>query len=206
MKKQNKYLVILVLVSASYLLFTHCGKNINCCVIKLPPVTFTSERTSLENQILGTYQEIKEDVWLVSSSQTVEGLKITSTTNTNIAQQQNINIKYQVIKAIETIEYDQEIVKEYKKKGYIGEDNKGLLSYRPNREIDNAPKKKEKIYEIINENNDARMTLMLEVIDKNEDLTLDDMDEVRKTFAKKYQTQTRPGEWFQDKEGEWRKK
>ncbi len=198
---KNIFLIFLLLSSKMFL--TNCGKQINCCVIKLPPVTFTSERTSLESQILGTYQEIREDVWLVSSSQTVEGLKISSTTNTNMLKS---DIDYKIIKALETIEYNKNLIKQYKNKGFIGENNEGLLSYISSQIIEYNPKEKEKLFETINEVNNSRLVLMLEVINKNENLTLDDLNKVKKTFASLNIKNARKGEWIQDDEGNWQRK
>ena len=183
MKIQYGILSIIIIYIFSILLFTNCGKSISCCIIEMPPVSFTPERTSLENQILGTYQEIREDVWLVSSSQTVEGLSITSTTNTNLKQ--DFDVDYKVI---------------------IGENNKGMISYRENDFMEKDPMEKQKLYEIMDEINNARQVLMLEVINKNENLTLDDLDKVKKTFANMYRKEAKKGEWVQDDEGDWSKK
>ncbi len=204
MKSIYKTMFILLLMSINLILTTSCGKRISCCLIKLPPVTFTSERTSLENQILGTYQEIKEDAWIISSSQSVEGLRISATTNTNM--QQDINNKYYIIKAVETIEYNKEISLKYKKKGYIGENNKGMLSYIKNNYIENNPKEKEKLFLLIEEINDSRRVLMIEVINKDEELIFDDMDKVQKTFADMHQNQMDKGGWIQNNEDEWKRK
>ena len=204
MRSNIHILVIMTVLLSSLIFLTGCGRGPGCCVIKLPPVTFPSERTSLENQILGTYQEIKEDVWLVSSSQTVEGLKISRTAKTNNGKQQGID--YKVIKALETIEYNKEPVKLYKENGTVGENNEGLLSYIKNTYIENDPKEKEKVTEVVNEVNDARLVLMLEVINKNEELTIDDIEKVKKTFAGINSKNARPGEWVQNENGDWNKK
>ncbi len=204
MNKKFIYLIIFISYSIILLLLTSCGKSINCCIIKLPPLTFTSERTSLEKQILGTYKEIRDDVWIVSSAQTVEGLKISSTTNTNRAQE--LNIDFKVIKALETIEYDKEKVISYKTNLLIGENNEGFLSYRENSIIEKNPEMKKKLLEILSEVNDARLVLMLEVINRNPNFTLDDLPSVKQTFRELNQQETRPGEWIQLKNNEWIKK
>ncbi|MDD5066987.1 MAG: DUF1318 domain-containing protein [bacterium] len=185
-------------------LFSGCGKGINCCVIKTPAITFTSERTSLESQILGTYKEIRQDVWIVSSSQTVEGLKITPSTNTNINRE--ISIDFKVVKAMETIEYNDDSVKQYKTRSLVGENNNGFLSYRPDPSIENSPELKKKLTGILSEVNESRLILMLEVINRNEELTTDDLDKVKKTFAEMNQKNALKGEWVQLEDDEWIKK
>jgi len=172
-------------------------------MISIPPITITSERTSLENQILGTYKQIREDVWLVSSAQTVEGLKMMYSTNTNNLQSQ---FSRKVLDAINTQEYNKEEIKKLKKMGIIGENNKGFISYIANPEIEKNEKEKKRILQIISEENDARLILMLEVINRNEDLTVDDLDNVMKSFAKMYRDELEEGEYYQLPTGEWIRK
>ena len=42
------------------------------CAVKAPEVRITGEKTALEKQILGTYAQIKEDVWMVASVRSSE--------------------------------------------------------------------------------------------------------------------------------------
>ncbi|MBN1899163.1 MAG: DUF1318 domain-containing protein [Spirochaetes bacterium] len=172
-------------------------------MIQIPPITFTSERTSLENQIIGTYKQIREDVWIVSSAQTIEGLKVSSSTNTNIRQMQ---FQSKVLDAMNTQEYNREEILQYKKKGYIGENNKGFLSYLEHSSIEKNDKEKKRLLQIIAEENDARLILMLEVINKNENLSMDDLDDVQKTFAGMNREGLKKGESYQTEDGDWIKK
>ena len=204
MKIKYCNITIILFLFSVLLLCNNCGKQISCCIIEVPPLAFTPERTSLENQILGTYQEIREDVWLVSSSQTVEGLNISSSTNTNLKQE--LSIDYKIIKALETLEYNKTEIKKFKSKGYLGEKNMGLLGYIENSYMESNPIEKQKMYEIMDEVNDSRQVLMLEIINKNENLTLDDLDKVKKTLGDKYKKESKKDEWIQNEEGEWEKK
>lgn len=189
------------------LTLTHCGRGINCCVIKMPPITFTSERTSLENQILGTYREIREDVWIISSAQTVEGLKVSSLSNTNAhAQASRASVDFRVIRALETVQYNEERIRGFLAKNLAGENNQGFLSYREESSVENNPEEKKKLLETLGEVNDARLVLMLEVINRNKKLTVDDLDKVKKTFAEMNQKSALQGEWIQLESDEWIKK
>ncbi len=202
MRDLGKFYILFTLISFTCLL-QNCVRIKSCCMISIPPITITSERTSLENQILGTYKQIREDVWLVSSAQTVEGLKMMYSTNTNNLQSQ---FSRKVLDAINTQEYNKEEIKKLKKMGIIGENNKGFISYIANPEIEKNEKEKKRILQIISEENDARLILMLEVINRNEDLTVDDLDNVMKSFAKMYRDELEEGEYYQLPTGEWIRK
>lgn len=198
----NSGLAALLLLSG--LTLTRCGRGVNCCVIKMPPITFTSERTSLENQILGTYREIREDVWIVSSAQTVEGLKVSASSNTNRSRE--ISVDFRVLKALETVQYNEERIREFLAKGLAGENNQGFLTYREESSVENNPEAKQRLMETLGEVNDARLVLMLEVINRNKKLTVDDLESVKKTFAEMNQKNALKGEWIQLESDEWIKK
>ncbi len=197
--KKNIYFLFFLL---PILIFYRCGKSRSCCVINLPPVTITSERTSLENQILGSYKEIRRDVWIVSSAKTVEGVSITSTSNTNILNK-DLLINKKVIDAVQTLEFDKELVNKYKKYGYIGENNRGFLSYIINDKVENDFVLKEEILNLVKEVNQARLILMLEIINKNDNLTINDLEKVEESTAKLNRESAKKGEWIQLDSGEW---
>ncbi len=197
--KKNIYFLFFLL---PILIFYGCGKSRSCCVINLPPVTITSERTSLENQILGSYKEIRRDVWIVSSAKTVEGVSITSTSNTNILNK-DLLINKKVIDAVQTLEFDKELVNKYKKYGYIGENNRGFLSYIINDKVENDFVLKEEILNLVKEVNQARLILMLEIINKNDNLTINDLEKVEESTAKLNRESAKKGEWIQLDSGEW---
>jgi len=104
--KTKNFKIISVIFTTFLLIllnFFYSSCTQQCCFIQAPPVNITSERTSLEKQILDTYQEIREDVWIISSAQTIEGMEIKTSTNTNnVLNKQSINTK--VLKALQTIE------------------------------------------------------------------------------------------------------
>jgi len=202
MRESNNILMYIILIFSISILLS-CGKSKSCCVISIPPITFASERTSLENQIIGTYRAIREDVWVVSSAQTIEGLKVSVSTNTNNLQAQ---FNRKVIDAINTQEYNREEIKNLKKIGIIGENNQGFLEYIENSKIEKNEKEKQRILQLISEENDARLILMLEVINRNEKLSVDDLDDVKRTFAKMYLKELERGEYYQLPTGEWVRK
>ena len=41
------------------------------CSVRAPELNVTGEKTALENQVLGTYQQIESDSWLIASSRAV---------------------------------------------------------------------------------------------------------------------------------------
>jgi len=98
------------------------------CTIKPPPVNITSDRTALENQLLGTRSKLTEDpfstaaVWsagMAPETAMFPGVD-TSTTYDRAAKRELIIAQIRR----QTIQGD---VYELKRKGYLGEKNDGLL-------------------------------------------------------------------------------
>ena len=60
----NKKSIFVVVFTAG--LYMHCS-------VKVPELNVTGEKTALENQVLGTYQQIESDSWVIASTRSVEG-------------------------------------------------------------------------------------------------------------------------------------
>ena len=59
----------LILAPAVFLI-TGCASSSSCISIVPPPVNLTGEKTSVERQIVGDYEEIEKDAWAISSVKT----------------------------------------------------------------------------------------------------------------------------------------
>ncbi len=90
------------------------------CAVHTPEVTFTSERTALEKQILGSYRMIEEDTWELSS---VRG-----------AGRDSRSISADRLEAIEAVAgrlFNADDIEDFKRDEVIGENASGSLSLRP---------------------------------------------------------------------------
>jgi hypothetical protein len=165
------------------------------CSIRTPKVQITGEKTALENQILGTYNEIEEDVWMVASLRAADPNK-----EVEISEG-----KKRVLEAMQNRDFNRDDIAEFKRDGAIGEDNRGLLTLRPSDKLEDEDYK-QLVEEILEEDNEDRMVIMRRVIEVNEEFTEDDLPAVREVFAKLNREKAKDGEWIQLPDEGWVRK
>jgi len=166
------------------------------CSIKAPEVTVTGEKTTLEKQVEGTYQEIENDADMVASTRAVEGKR---------KPVMSIE-KRLVLKAIQNRKFNQDDVEQFKRLGILGENNKGLLEIRNKRKLEQNPELKKRVLAIMNEENHDRKIIMNRIIQVNENLKNASPEEVQSVFAKMNRENSKPGTWIQLSGGKWVKK
>lgn len=166
------------------------------CSVHTPEVKITGEKTALENQILGTYNQVKEDVWMIASVR-----------STNPDSQITVSEdKRAVLTAIQNREFNKDDIDEFKRSGVVGENLRGLLEIRPNEQFENDPQYRKLVEEIVSEENQDRATIMHRIIDINPSLQQADQAKVENVFAKLNRESASPGEWIQLPDGQWFKK
>ena len=170
------------------------------CTINPPKVEMTGEKTSLENQILGTYREIESDVWMIASVRSTGAIGL-KPENRFISDE-----KRKVIEAIQNRRFNKDDIDEYKALGVIGENNRGYLTFLDNTDIKLTEDYKKILYEIMNEENRDRKIIMERVISVDPKLSLEDMPEIEKVFANQNRQQAKKGEWIQLVDGKWIRK
>ncbi|NOY79054.1 MAG: YdbL family protein [Calditrichaeota bacterium] len=166
------------------------------CSIKAPEVTITGEKTTLEKQVEGTYQEIENDADMVASTRALEGKR---------KPVMSIE-KRLVLKAIQNRKFNQDDVEEFKRMGIFGENNQGLLEIRNPDKLEKNPELKKRALMILNEENHDRKIIMNRIIQVNENLKNASPEEVQAVFAKMNRENSRPGTWIQLPNGKWVKK
>jgi len=166
------------------------------CSIHTPEMKFTGEKTALENQILGTYNQVKEDVWMVASVRAANpDSQITLSDE-----------KRAVLTAIQNREFNKDDIDEFKRDGAVGENAKGWLQIRPQPRLEKDAEYKKLVERIVAEDNRDRQIIMRRIIDINPSVQTTDSTEVEKVFAKLNRDSAKPGEWIQMPEGEWVRK
>ena len=96
------------------------GLSIVACTIHPPDIKITDEKTALENQVLGTYNEIEEDVWMIASVRSSEpGEQV------ELSKEKKV-----VLKAYQNREFNKDDIDEFKNDGCVGETRQGLLVLR----------------------------------------------------------------------------
>ncbi len=166
------------------------------CSVHAPEMKFTGEKTALENQILGAYKQVQEDVWMVASVRAAN-----PDSQITISDE-----KRAVLTAMQNQEFNKDDVAEFKRDGAVGENVKGLLEIRPLARLDSDAEYRKLVEEIVAEENRDRQIIMQRIIDLNPSLQTTGVAEVENFFAKLNRDSAKPGEWIQSPEGEWARK
>jgi uncharacterized protein YdbL (DUF1318 family) len=176
------------------------------CTLAKVDVNVVSERTSLENQVLGTYNSLSEDMLLVAS---VRGVSPTGKID---APPRHTPEQVDATRAMETIAFHADDVESFKRFGWIGENQDGLLTPFT-RETPNVTSQELKSFaanysesefqQVIKEVNQARDVLMMRVVQTNENFTVKDLPAIRKVFARINRQNSVPGAKVQDADGRW---
>jgi len=172
------------------------------CVSKLVSVdvTVVDERTALENQVLGSYEEINRDTLLLASVRSVDK-------SGNLKEIPPIpHKKREAIRAIQRRQFNRDDIENFKKLGCAGENNAGLLTFFPVKKTREDPGFEQFSQEIIKQENEDRMVIMKRIVATNENFTGNDLPRVQKIFASLNRTAARSGDLVQTETGEWIKK
>lgn len=175
------------------------------CTLAKVDVNVVSERTSLENQVLGTYNTINDDLLLVAS---VRGI---SPSGKIAPAPQRTPEQEEAVRALETVSFHGDDVEVFKRLGWVGEDRDGLL-HPFERSLPKAESSdqsfaesysQDEFLQVLTEVNSARDVLMLRVISTNENFTKTDLPEIRRVFARINQQNSAPGSKVQGDDGSW---
>ncbi len=166
------YLLAVVLTNAS------CAINFE----------ITSQRTALENQMLGTYQDTDRELYVISS---VRSLDKQAQGEVSVADKAKLARQNQI--------FNQDDIDELKNLQIIGETDDGDLKLLPGN-IGLAAKATADQNSLANlmvtEENHDREIIWQHTIASNENLKPTDLDKVRRTYAAQMLKNAKPGQWF----------
>jgi uncharacterized protein YdbL (DUF1318 family) len=168
------------------------------CGGPLVGVTVVDERTALENQVLGTYEELNQEVLLVASVRYIDPkgkLKPTQEVPPG---------KMKVIRAIQRSSFNKDDIDRLKEQAILGENNQGGLALLDEAKV--APKEQAFVNNLVQEENTDRDIIMRRVIETNEQLSEKDLPRVQKMFAALNRDKARVGDMIQLEDGKWVKK
>ena len=176
------------------------------CTLAKVDVNVVSERTSLENQVLGTYNSLSEDMLLVAS---VRGVSPTGTID---APPRHTPEQVDATRAMETIAFHADDIETFKRFGWVGENQDGLITPFPRvtpkvttEELKSfaANYSEDEFQQVVKEVNQSREVLMMRVVQTNENFTVKDLPAIRKVFARINRQNSVPGSKVQDADGKW---
>ncbi|MDD5105786.1 MAG: DUF1318 domain-containing protein [Desulfuromonadaceae bacterium] len=176
------------------------------CTLAKVDVNVVSERTSLENQVLGTYNSLNQDMLLVASVRGVSPNGKIEVPPRHTPEQRDAT------RALETIAFHADDIETFKRFGWIGENQDGLLTpfaretpKLQSKELNTfaANYSEAEFQQVVKEVNQSRDILMMRVVQTNENFTIKDLPAIRKVFARINRQNSVPGSKVQDESGKW---
>lgn len=186
-------------ISLALLIFTGCSSTPSCIVIAPPSIHLTGEKTSVEKQMVGEYQELEKDAWVVSS------------VKTGVSQQEEKAVEdatdRELLKALKIRQLNEDTINAYKDEGAMGETAQGLLTYRTTDTYESSPFKKEELLRILRVENQARTVVFQRSVsvEKGESRQ-EKIQEYARNFASEQRALASEGHWIQQPGGEWTRK
>ncbi|MDB9823035.1 DUF1318 domain-containing protein [Deltaproteobacteria bacterium] len=175
------------------------------CTLAEVNVNVVSERTALENQVLGSYNSLDQDVLLVASVRGVDPLG-----RIQIPPERSQEHK-DAVEGMQIMAFHADDVEVFKQLGWAGENNKGLLTpfVMDKGDIPEDLKEtasqygEEEFNTILNEVNSARDLVIRRVVEINDNFTMNDLPQIRTVFAKINRENALAGERIQNEDGSW---
>lgn len=171
---------------------------LTACSGPLVGVTVVDERTALENQVLGTYQELNQQVMLVASVRYIDP-------KGKLKQTQELPPgKKDVVRALQRVSFNKDDLNRYKSLGIIGENNEGGVTLLEPEKV--QPDDRAFVENLIKEENEDRLAIMSRIVETNETLTPSELPRVHKMFAALNRDKALKGERIQLDNGTWTQK
>lgn len=187
----------ILIITTIALFITGCSSTPSCLNIVPPEVNLTGEKTVIERQIVGDYEELEEDAWTISS------VKRPSTGTTPGGKNAG---DPEIIKSMRIMESLLESISIFKKEGAIGEANTGYLEYMKTARIDSNKNLKRQVLSLIKTENSSRKTIFLRTTMTSGKYDNVKASEFGKEYAKEQRALAKKGEWIQTASGNWVRK
>lgn len=166
------------------------------CSVRAPEVQVTGEKTALENQVIGTYQQVADESWMIASTRSADSAQ----------KAQMATEKKEVLDAVQNRKFNKDDIDEFKREGALGENNQGFLELRPLPRLEQDPEYRNLVVRIMNEENRDRKIIYDRVLELNPNASRAGASAVYAVFAKMNIEEAAPGTWIQDEDGTWRRK
>ncbi len=178
---------------------------ISACSAPEVKVEMVSERTTLENQILGTYNSIDKQMLLVASVRGVDSEGNMTKKPSHTGDHKD------AIKAMQLLDFHSDDLHIFKILGWAGENLDGKIEKF---EIikDEVPEEHksfvekytiDEFNEVIDQVNSSREIIIMQMSSLNENISKKDMVKVRKIFGKLNIRNAEKGEKIQTEDGSW---
>ena len=175
------------------------------CTLARINVDVLSERTTLENQVLGTYNALDKEMLFVASVRGVNSKGEIQELPKHSQEHKD------AVSALQVISFHSDDLQAFKQLGWVGENFRGLITAFPMKK-DNIPDNllafasrygQDEFNSVVKQINQSREIIMRRVIEMNENLGGNDMDNIMKIFVKINIENSLPGEKIQNNNGKW---
>lgn len=176
-----------------------CWATLGACAGKLADVNVTvvDQKTALENQVLGSYEELGEDVMLLASVRSVdESGKLKAVKEVPPG-------KMKAVRAKQRQEFNQDDVNQFKKDGAAGEGKDGYLVFIETEKTKTDAEYKKFVQTIVTEENEDRRAIYERIVATNTAFTEGDLPKVEKISASLNRDNAKTGEKIQLDNGSW---
>lgn len=164
----------------------------------------TSQKTALENQVMGSYKELDDDVIMMASVRGVS--KDGKKTKTYVPGSDSAK---KAITAKQNQDFNRDDLDDLKQKQIIGENSSGDVVILP-KDVGATPSADSPdlllAQTLIKEENRDRETIVERIVVSNENLSTKDLPAAKKTYQKKMVEDSPVGTWVQDENGKWLRK
>jgi len=163
----------------------------------------TSQKTALENQIMGSYKELDDEVLLMAS---VRGVNKDGTKSATRIQSEGAKV---ALEAKQNQSFNRDDIDELRVKQIIGEAKDGSTILLPKGlSTASAPNDEDlRLAQIlIAQENQDRDTIGRRIVATNQNLTEKDLSEARKVYRKTVIDECPIGTWIEDDAGSWKQK
>jgi len=160
------------------------------------------ERRSLEEQVLGAFDQVADEVYVLAGVRSVDPISGAPTAPPPMTQSEA-----RALAAGRRMEFNRDDVLAFKREGLVGEGNDALLTAFPDamaRLATEDPRRHALVQEVVREENEDRRTIMQRIVDTNPDLIgAEGLDQVRRILAARYRQEAEPGTMVQLPDGSW---
>lgn len=176
-----------------------CAILFSACSGKLVGVNVTvvDQKTALENQILGSYEELGNDMMLLASVRSVDENGKLKT----VAQIPPAKLK--AIRATQRREFNRDDIQMFRQIGCAGEGNDGFLVFFDVERTQKDPKFKSFVQTIVKEENEDRLATLERIVATNEAFSEASLPKVKQISASLNRDNAKPGEKIQLEDGTW---
>jgi hypothetical protein len=169
------------------------------CAKKLVDVNLTivDQKTALENQVLGSYEELGNEVLLLASVRSVdEEGKLKPVIEVPKG-------KRKALRAMQRQEFNRDDIQGFKNTLCAGEGNDGLLKYFENERTLQDSDYKKFVVAILQEENEDRVTILQRIVATNENFLEKNLPKVQKISASLNRDNAQAGQKIQSDDGVW---